>query len=266
MSSQKVLKQQLRELMNIPENAVCLDCKDKRPTWASLIVPPPGSSFDEPIGCFCCYHCSGAHRRMGTHICFVRSTNLDEWKEKELRAMRIGGNKLVNAIFEANLNDRSVKPDKHTELEERSEFIYKKYQHREWYDPAAGFSSVGLNETLPEEDFFANGGEGSDFADWGEVKFPSLDEIKTDSPKKSSGASCPFGSFSGDRTNLISTLERMESKSNVLDDINHLDAGPDVSSPTVKPRRISAVQPKKKKKKKKENKGLSRSSSHSETK
>jgi hypothetical protein len=76
--SQKVLKQQLRELMNLPENSVCLDCNDKRPTWASLVVPPPGSSIEKPIGCFCCYHCSGAHRRMGTHICFVRSTNLDE--------------------------------------------------------------------------------------------------------------------------------------------------------------------------------------------
>jgi hypothetical protein len=80
MPSQKKLKQRLRELMNTPENSVCVDCNDRRPTWASLIVPPPDAPFSDPIGCFVCYHCSGAHRRMGTHICFVRSTNLDECK------------------------------------------------------------------------------------------------------------------------------------------------------------------------------------------
>lgn len=78
MPSQDGLKAQLREIMALPENTLCVDCGDKRPTWASLIVPPPLAAFSDPIGCFCCYHCSGAHRRMGTHICFVRSTNLDE--------------------------------------------------------------------------------------------------------------------------------------------------------------------------------------------
>ena len=80
MASQDELKAQLKVIMAIPENMVCVDCNDKRPTWASLIVPPEGAAFTDPIGCFCCYHCSGAHRRMGTHICFVRSTNLDECK------------------------------------------------------------------------------------------------------------------------------------------------------------------------------------------
>lgn len=78
--SQDDMKAQLKELMNMPENLVCVDCGDKRPMWASLIVPPPDSPFKEAVGCFCCYQCSGAHRRMGTHICFVRSTNLDECK------------------------------------------------------------------------------------------------------------------------------------------------------------------------------------------
>ena len=80
MVSQDELKAELKELMKIPENLLCLDCGDKRPMWASLIVPPPGAPFTEPLGCFCCYQCSGAHRRMGVHICFVRSTNLDECK------------------------------------------------------------------------------------------------------------------------------------------------------------------------------------------
>jgi hypothetical protein len=78
MSSPEELKARLKELMADPENMVCLDCKDKRPMWASLVVPPPNAPFTTAIGCFCCFQCSGAHRRMGTHICFVRSTNLDE--------------------------------------------------------------------------------------------------------------------------------------------------------------------------------------------
>ena len=80
MSNQKRLKKELNKLMKLEENSTCLDCGDKFPTWASLIVPPPDAKFTNPLGCFCCYHCSGAHRRMGTHICFVRSTNLDECK------------------------------------------------------------------------------------------------------------------------------------------------------------------------------------------
>jgi hypothetical protein len=80
MASADELKKELKQLMAMPENMVCLDCEDKRPMWASLIVPPPNALFKDTVGCFCCYQCSGAHRRMGTHICFVRSTNLDECK------------------------------------------------------------------------------------------------------------------------------------------------------------------------------------------
>ena len=76
--SQDEMKAQLKELMNMAENVICADCGDKRPMWASLIVPPPDAPFKDAVGCFVCYHCSGPHRRMGTHICFVRSTNLDE--------------------------------------------------------------------------------------------------------------------------------------------------------------------------------------------
>lgn len=173
--------------------------------------------------------------------------------------MRKGGNKLVNALFEAKLKDTIVKPDKYTELEERSEFIYKKYQHRQWYDPAG--CEVVPNNGLPEEDLFGNGGAGSDFAEWGNLTFPSLslDEVEAESPQRTSqgsGVLSPFGSFTaGSRRNLISTLERMESKSNVLEDITHLDVGPDPTSPEPKPKKL------KKKKKKKTESGRSRSTS-----
>ncbi|CAJ1940074.1 unnamed protein product [Cylindrotheca closterium] len=241
MTSQKQLKQLLKQLMNEPDNSHCVDCFDKRPTWASILVPPPGAPFTEPMGCFMCYHCSGAHRRMGTHICFVRSTNLDEWKVKEINAMQRGGNKAVNAFFEATLKDKTNKPDKNTDLEPRSEFIYQKYQHRRWYDasrnsnesPAnvAGFDPFSNQENaFGDEDLFANIGS-QEFASVG-----NLNDTFGDNPK-SPGV---FGDFSAKaRVSLISNLESKEFKANVLDDIAHLDIGDDPMSPQPKPKRIS---------------------------
>jgi hypothetical protein len=54
--------------------------------------------------------------------------------------MQRGGNKLINAIFEANLPAASkgdIKPDNTTEMEKRAAFIFDKYQHRNWYNIAA---------------------------------------------------------------------------------------------------------------------------------
>ena len=81
MADQKALKKRLKQLMLRPENQVCSDCPEKKPTWVSLIVPPPGAPpGTDKIGAFCCLECSGSHRRLGVHISFVRSVNLDSCK------------------------------------------------------------------------------------------------------------------------------------------------------------------------------------------
>ena len=83
--SQNEYKKRLRTLMNLPENQFCCDCNDRRPSWASIIVPPPGSPPGTlPIGAFCCLECSGSHRKLGVHITFVRSVSLDSCKSQSL--------------------------------------------------------------------------------------------------------------------------------------------------------------------------------------
>jgi len=143
------MKKRLKALMQRPENQVCSDCPEKRPTWASLIVPPPGAPpGTEKIGVFCCLECSGSHRRLGVHISFVRSVNLDSWKEWEVRAMENGGNNKVNAIFEAKLAQSGrKKPTQHADGPTRERYIRDKYERRKFYDPAA-FS--GITNHAPE--------------------------------------------------------------------------------------------------------------------
>lgn len=77
------IKQRLKAVSAKTENQFCCDCGDLKPAWASIVVPPPGVVGDEkskPMGAFCCFHCSGAHRKLGVHVCFVRSITLDDCK------------------------------------------------------------------------------------------------------------------------------------------------------------------------------------------
>ncbi|KAA0189348.1 ADP-ribosylation factor GTPase-activating protein 1 [Fasciolopsis buskii] len=60
------------------------------PQWASVTY-----------GIWICLECSGKHRGLGVHLSFVRSINMDRWKDMELEKMRVGGNKPAKDFFDS---------------------------------------------------------------------------------------------------------------------------------------------------------------------
>jgi len=162
------LQRRVKHLLTLSENKFCLDCSKPRPRWATLVVISPPikglSSIKSNIlteggnrnvnsksprqtnivmGSFCCLECSGSHRKLGTHITFVRSVDLDTFQEHEVKALESAGNKVVNSIFEGRLYsdyaaqcDRdldtfnTIKPNTNSDQVSRELFIKKKYKDK----------------------------------------------------------------------------------------------------------------------------------------
>jgi uncharacterized membrane protein YgcG len=107
----------LAQLLTLPENRFCADCRAPAPTWASF-----------SLGYFVCIECSGVHRRLGTHITKIRSTTLDKWEPATVELMARVGNVRFNAVYEAALTDRSKKPRPTATMDERERYIRLKYE------------------------------------------------------------------------------------------------------------------------------------------
>ena len=143
------LKRRLRRLLRKNVNKLCMDCSKPSPKWAAMLVVPSAHGVDSPyaenycIGGLVCLECSGAHRRLGTHLSFVRSIELDTLKKHEIKALETGGNQEVNNIFEGNFIDSKIdqnegrpgivqgtKPDPTSGQKEREAFIRQKYEKK----------------------------------------------------------------------------------------------------------------------------------------
>ena len=78
----------MEKILAKPQNQVCFDCGSKAPKWSSPY-----------LGIVICYECSSKHRSYGTHISFVRSVDLDNWKRRELKSLELTGNSYTKERF-----------------------------------------------------------------------------------------------------------------------------------------------------------------------
>ncbi|KAI0497505.1 hypothetical protein KFK09_020734 [Dendrobium nobile] len=131
----------LEKLLSEPGNRVCADCGFPSPKWVSL-------SF----GVFICIKCSGIHRSLGVHISKVLSVNLDEWTDHQVDSViDAGGNAAVNMRYEALLPDNIKKPKPGALIEERTDFIRRKYELQQFsakHPTSASASASSISSSL----------------------------------------------------------------------------------------------------------------------
>ncbi|KAI8329643.1 hypothetical protein BC941DRAFT_362423 [Chlamydoabsidia padenii] len=102
-----------RKLKQNRYNKACFDCMSKNPSWASI-----------PFGVYICTECSSAHRNLGVHISFVRSTVLDTWTWEQLRYMKVGGNQSALEFFSKH-SDLATSKDTRLKYGGRAGQLYK---------------------------------------------------------------------------------------------------------------------------------------------
>ncbi|KAK2512565.1 hypothetical protein Q9966_016358 [Columba livia] len=88
----------LGPVLGLPGNGSCCDCGDSNPRWASV-----------NLGVTLCIQCSGIHRSLGVHFSKVRSLTLDSWEPELVKVMCELGNRTLNRIYEARVEEMGVR-------------------------------------------------------------------------------------------------------------------------------------------------------------
>jgi hypothetical protein len=120
---QKENRRKLAELAKQPGNNQCCDCTALRPTWAST-----------NLGIFICLRCAGIHRSLGSHVSFVRSITMDDWKPNQIENMFSIGNTKSTMYYECNKPEHVRKPSELDPIENVREYITDKYVRRKYAD------------------------------------------------------------------------------------------------------------------------------------
>ncbi|CAJ2638833.1 probable ADP-ribosylation factor GTPase-activating protein AGD11 isoform X2 [Trifolium pratense] len=123
-------QERLDNLMRQAGNKFCADCGSSEPKWVSA-----------SLGVFICIKCSGIHRSLGVHISKVLSLSLDDWTDEQVDLLvHLGGNTVINKKYEACLPSNIKKPKPNSSIEERSEYIRRKYEFQQFLDTEENLS------------------------------------------------------------------------------------------------------------------------------
>ncbi|GBG28079.1 Arf-GAP with GTPase, ANK repeat and PH domain-containing protein 2 [Hondaea fermentalgiana] len=88
MSRRALDVDQLQAIVKREGNGACVDCDAENPMWASVTY-----------GTLLCLEDAGKHRALGVQVSFVRSLDLDAWKDVEVASMMVSSNAFVNEFF-----------------------------------------------------------------------------------------------------------------------------------------------------------------------
>uniref|UniRef100_A0ABM5EJG1 Arf-GAP with coiled-coil, ANK repeat and PH domain-containing protein n=1 Tax=Pogona vitticeps TaxID=103695 RepID=A0ABM5EJG1_9SAUR len=123
-------KHVLDQVQRLEGNAQCCDCREPAPEWASI-----------NLGITLCIECSGIHRSLGVHFSKVRSLTLDSWEPELVKLMCELGNRVINQIYEARVEEMNRKrPQPGCSRAEKEAWIRAKYVEKKFITkfPKAG--------------------------------------------------------------------------------------------------------------------------------